>query len=114
MAVSQLNFIPTYQVPLEKGGHTSKDWYFFWAGLFRGLPPENVTAVALGVSPYEYTAPRGGSIIVSGGTVSLLEFSRDGTTYYNVGAVAGMFRLGATDRFRITYTVPPTTTFVPS
>lgn len=111
---SQLNFLPNFPVPLSVHGITSKDWYFFWAGLYNGLPPAAVTAVTLGASPYEYTAPRAGSVIVNGGTVSLIEFSRDGTNYYNVGQVAGMFRLNATDRLRITYTVVPTVTFVPT
>lgn len=70
------------------------------------------TAVALGASPATVQFQFGGtaSIIVSGGTVSLIEFSRDGTTFFNVGTVAGMFTLSQDDRLRITYVAPPTVT----
>jgi hypothetical protein len=109
----QLNTIPNYPVPLQIGKNTSKDWYFFWSGLFRGLPPAAVAAVTPGVSPYIYSAPVRGSLIVSGGTVSAIAFSRDGTTFYVTGQTAGMFLLAAADQLRITYTVLPTVTFVP-
>lgn len=112
--MSQRNSIPNYPVPLEVGKHTSKDWYFFWAGLYNGLPPAAEIAVTLGASPYTYSAAVRGSVIVSGGTVSAIAFSRDGVTFYNVGQVAGMFLLNAADQLRITYTVLPTVTFVPT
>jgi hypothetical protein len=52
-------------------------------------------------------------IIVQGGTPTLVEFSRDGATFYDVGLVAGMYRLSPSDRIRITYGVAPTVTEVP-
>jgi hypothetical protein len=67
-----------------------------------------------GVSPYTYSAPVRGSVIVNGGTVSAIAFSRDGVTFYTVGQTAGMFLLNAADQLRITYTVLPTVTFVPT
>lgn len=114
MAQQQLNRLPQFGQPLSKDSVTNKDWYFFWAGLWRGLAPELEAPVTLGASPYEYSAPRRGSVIVSGGTVSLIRFSRDGSTFYNVGATAGMFALNAADRLEVTYSVLPTLTFVPS
>jgi hypothetical protein len=110
----QLNTIPNYPVKLTLNGETVKDWYFFWMGLWRGLPPEPETAVTVGASPYDYNATRKGTVIVSGGTVSAISFSRDGVTFYSTGQTAGMFTLNATDRLRITYTVLPTVTFVPT
>ncbi len=110
----QLNKLPQFGQPLENKGVTSKDWYFFWTGLWRGLAPEIETAVTPDGSPFTYNAPRRGSLIVSGGTVSLIRFSRDGSTFYDVGATAGMFALSAADRLEVTYTVAPTLTFVPS
>jgi hypothetical protein len=111
---SQFNTLPNYPVQLAEKGYTSKDWYFFWAGLFKGLAPGNVEPVVVGPSPFIYTALKRGSMIVNGGTVSLIEFSRDGVTFFDVGATAGMFALNASDQLRVTYTVPPTMTFVPS
>jgi hypothetical protein len=115
MSTSQFNSMPNYTVPLEVGKVTSKDWYFFWSGLFRGLAPGNVEPVVVTASPFVYSATRRGSLIVKGGTVTLIEFSRDGgTTYYDVGVIAGMFPVNAADLVRITYAVAPTVTFVPS
>jgi hypothetical protein len=110
----QLNRLPQFDQPIQIGGVTNRDYYFFFAGLWRGLAPELEAPVTPGASPYVYSAPRRGSLIVSGGTVSLIRFSRDGSTFYNTGATAGMFALSAADRLEVTYTVAPTLTFVPS
>lgn len=114
MSVTQFNTMPNYPVPLVTGQQTTKDWYFFWSGIFRGLAPGNVEPVTLTGSPYTYSAARRGSLLVSGGTVTAIEFSRDGTAYYNVGVIAGAIPINAGDLVRITYAVAPTVTFVPS
>jgi hypothetical protein len=110
----QFNRIPNFTVPLSNAGVTSKDWFFFFTGLFRGLAPENVSDVTLGPTPYIYTAPVKGFVIIQGGTVSQVEFSRDGVTLYDTGQTAGIFPLNAADQLTITYSAPPTVTFVPS
>lgn len=109
----QLNTIPNYPVPLDVRGNTSKDWYFFWSGLFRGLPPAATAAVTPGVSPYTYSAPVRGNLIVSGAGVTAIDFSRDGTTFFSTGETAGMFLLCAADQMRVTYVGPVTMTFAP-
>lgn len=114
MPQSQLNSLPNYPVPLLQGRVTDSSWYRFWAGLFQGLPPENEAPVTLDASPASYSAPRRGSLIVAGGTVTLIEFTRNGTDYYDTGAIAGMFTLSASDVLRITYAVAPDVTFVPT
>lgn len=115
MASGQFNTLPNFPVPLMEGRITSRDWYRFWMGLFRGLPPSNVEPVTLTGSPYVYSATKKGCVIINGGTVSAVAFSRDGgTTYYTVGTVAGMFTVNASDLLKITYTVAPTVTFVPT
>lgn len=111
---NQFNSMPTYQVPLEKGGHTIRDWYFFWLGLFRGLPPGNVEPYTPAGSPDVYSAAKRGFMIVEGGTVTAIEFSRDGTTFYDMGVVAGSIPVSAADQLRVTYAVAPTMTFVPT
>lgn len=116
--MTQLNSLPNFPTPLQvqtsQGPVTSKDWYFFWAGLFQGLAPAIEKAVTLTGSPFTYAAVAKGSLIVSGGTVSLIQFTRNGTTLYNTGQTSGMFTLNAADRLIITYTVAPTVTFVPT
>lgn len=110
----QFNNLPNFNVPLQMGGKTMKDWFLFWAGLFNGLAPAAEVPVTVGASPFTYSASVKGSVIVSGGTVSAIAFSRDGTTFYTTGQTAGMFTLNARDRLRVTYTVLPTMTFVPT
>lgn len=112
--MSQFNSMPTFKTMLLNGNLTTKDWYFFWSGLFRGLPPGNVEPYTPGASPDTYSAAKRGSMIVDGGTVTTIEFSRDGTTFYDVGVVAGPIPLSAADQLRVTYAVAPTMTFVPS
>lgn len=115
MASGQFNSLPNFPVPLMENRITSRDWYRFFVGLFRGLPPANVEPVTLTGSPYVYSATRKGSLIVEGGTVSAVEFSRDGgDTYIDVGTVAGMFTLNASDLLRLTYAVDPNVNFVPT
>lgn len=112
--MSQFNSLPNFNVPLMFKGITSKDWFFYWAGLFTGLAPAAELAITPGASPYVYSAQVKGSVIVSGGTVSAIAFSRDGLTFYSTGQISGMFLLNAQDRLRVTYTVLPTMTFVPT
>ena len=52
-------------------------------------------------------------VIVSGGTVTLIELSRDGATWYTIGLIAGLILLSPSDRVRVTYTVAPTMIGVP-
>lgn len=75
----------------------------------------DAAAITPGASPYAYqnigTKPQ--DVIVSGGTVSAVAFSRDGATYFGLGQTAGMFRLGVGDFLKVTYSVAPTMTAVP-
>lgn len=110
----QLNTIPNYPIRLTINGETTKDWYFFWAGLFRGIPPAIEAAVTADPSPYVFSATARGSLIIEGGTVTSVEFSRDGVTFYDTGVTAGMFPVNSSDQLRITYAVAPNLTFVPT
>ena len=76
------------------------------------VAPSNITATA---SPFTYqnTTAFNGDVIISGGTVSNIEFTRDNTTFYTTGLLMGVLRLSPSDRVRVTYTVAPTMTYVP-
>jgi hypothetical protein len=69
--------------------------------------------VTVGASPFTYECQYNGALIVSGGTVSAIAYSRDNVTYYATGATAGMFPMSANDYIKITYTVAPTVIFAP-
>lgn len=110
----QLNKLPQFGNPLQIDRVTSRDWYFFWSGLFRKLAPELEQPVTPTGSPFTYVAPRGGFVMVTGGTVSDIEWSRDGTTFYSTGQTAGQFTVSAADQLRITYAVAPDVLMVPT
>ena len=86
------------------------------------IPPQSFTnysaqpsVIVLGPSPYTYINNTGypADVIVSGGGVSLLEFSRNGVTFFSTGSFYGMFALSPYDRLRVTYLTPPNMTLVP-
>lgn len=111
---NQLNNLPSFEEPFMIGKINQKDWFFFLVGLYTGLPPKAENPIVLGVSPFVFTNDVKGTVIISGGTVSDISFSRNGTTYYTTGEITGMFPLNAQDFLRITYTVLPTAVFVPT
>lgn len=57
-------------------------------------------------SPFTYqnTSHQRQEVVISGGTVLTIEFSRDGTTFDPIGA---QFVLNPYDRVRVTYLLPP-------
>lgn len=71
-------------------------------------------ALAVGASPYVYKngATAQQQVIVQGGTVSAIEFSRNGSTFINIGATAGLVVLNPGDNVRVTYSVLPTMTTI--
>jgi len=78
------------------------------------LPSQKAAlAITVGASAFTYTAPDAGRVIVNGGTVSLIEYGRNGT-FTTIGVIAGLFAISKDDQLRVTYTVAPTMTFLKS
>ena len=75
-----------------------------------------VFGISVGVSPFTYvnTTGSGVNIIVSGGGISKMQFSRDGSTFYSTGSFYGFFYLAPNDRLKVTYATSPTMTGVPA
>lgn len=109
----QFNRLPEYNEPLTTKGNTQRGWFSFWAGLLTGQATGPVTVVTPTVSPYTYKASQGGRLIIQGGTVSLVSFSRDGVTNFNTGQTQGMFSLSQGDLLIINYSAAPNLTFAP-
>jgi hypothetical protein len=109
--MSQPRILPNYPVPLNLAGNTHSAWYRYFNDLNQGVAPsEELVIVATG-SPFTYQAPQGGMVIVSGGTVSAITFTRAAT--YNTGQTAGSFPVSAGDSITVTYSVLPTIIFAP-
>lgn len=105
--------IPTFDQKVVDKTITNKVWYFFWQGLWKGTPPAPEASIAVTASPMTYVASQKGFMVISGGTVSAIAFSRNGTTFYTSGETAGSFPLSNYDSLKVTYTVTPTMTFFP-
>ena len=72
--------------------------------------PAPVAFPAVGTSPYlfQYIGAGQVSLLINNGTVSLVEFSRDGTTFYPIGsATDSSYLLNQDDYLRITYSSAP-------
>lgn len=72
-----------------------------------------VSNLTVGASPFTYqnTAVYQEDILITGGTVSLVEFTRDNVTWY--ARTGDTVSLSPSDRVRVTYTVAPTMTKIP-
>lgn len=105
--------LPSYRQSLVDKGQTSSTWYRYLSGLFAGKPPGAESKVTVTTSPMTYTASQGGFVIIQGGTVSLVQWSRGGVTNHNTGQTQGCFPVSAGDSLIITYTGAPNLTFAP-
>jgi hypothetical protein len=74
-----------------------------------------VSGITLTGSPFVWqnTGAAVATVIIFGGTVTLIELSRDGSTWYTSGLILGTFRVAPSDRLRVTYAVAPTMTLFP-
>jgi hypothetical protein len=73
------------------------------------LPLPTVIVVTASPFIYQYLGAGQVDVIVSGGTVNPVQFSRDGVNYFTIAtATPGMFSLSQGDYLKVTYTVAPT------
>lgn len=76
-------------------------------------PIDAPEAPGVGASPYSYSNPvADGLLVVTGGTVSLIEYGRNGA-FTPLGITAGLVPVKSGDVVRITHTVAPTVAFIP-
>lgn len=97
-------------------GAAQKDWYIFFYNLYLAVTeglPQAATAITVTPSPMTYAAVIRGQAHVSGGTVSVIEFSRNGTDWYDTGITVGFVQMDRGDQLRVTYSVAPNMTFFP-
>lgn len=74
------------------------------------MPGGTRAAISVGASPFVHinNLNQAELVTVSGGTVTSIELSRDGTTFDLVGLLAGLQLLRMGDRLRVTYVLAPT------
>lgn len=97
-------------------GVAQKDWYIFFYNLYLAVTeglPQAETSITATASPMTYTAILRGQILIENGTVSVIEFSRDGRNWYDTGITAGFVQMDKGDQLRVTYSVAPSITYFP-
>lgn len=107
--------VPSTNSPVvDKGGRITTVWLNFLKQFANA--PQAISAVVVGSSPFEYTANNNGTIIISGGTASLIQLIR-GITIINIAtstAIPRLVPISIGDTLKVTYTVKPIIQFVPS
>jgi len=112
--MTQFHSLPTYDLPLHRGEKITTPWFNFFANTFKGKPPASENAVTPTSSPFTYTAQNKGFLIVQGGTVSLIQFSRGLVANHTTGQTQGCLPLSQGDSLIITYSSAPNLTWVPT
>lgn len=109
-----MNALPNFNQQIsDSKGITTRAWYQFLQQLWKGAPPSSEVAVPVYASPFTYSAAQRGFLIVNGGTVSMVQWSRDGKTNYVTGQTQGCFPLSSGDALVIVFSATPTLVFVP-
>lgn len=111
--MSKIQIPATRQPVVEQAPNGTQQFSVPWYRFFSSLLPSNAApaAITVGVSPFTYTATSNGLALISGGTVSLIEYGRGGV-FTNTGQIAGAILVEQGDSLRVTYTVLPTMTFI--
>lgn len=110
--MTQYRALPTYTQPLEQGDNLSASWYRWMHDTDIGTPPSAEAVVTMTASPFVYQATKKGFLLITGGTVSGVTFTRVGM--YATGHTSGFFPVEVADKITITYSVVPTVTFIPT
>ena len=111
--MTQYRQVPVFEQKILDEEHTNAQWYRYFQSHDTGQPPGAEKTITVTASPFVYTAPRKGFVIITGGTVTSILFSRSGT-YYNTGVASGSLSVAQGDMLKVAYTVVPTMVFVPT
>jgi hypothetical protein len=112
--------IPSSRVDFidPRTGLMAREWYRYFLNLSTSVGTGTVIQPSILVptaSPFEYTNNNSYpvDIMISGGGVVKLEFTRNGVEYYDTGSYYGMFMLSPGDQLRILYYTVPNMTLIP-
>lgn len=75
--------------------------------------PASAIAVGPSLFAYQNTLPGTALVLIGGGVVTGIAFSRDGLTWSNTGMLSGSVTLLPGDWVKVGYTAAPTMTLVP-
>jgi hypothetical protein len=103
---------------LQGGNDAGTEYYHLSSTQQSGLTnyTNPVSSITVTASPFTYQNSTGydASVLVNGGTVSLVQFSRNNVTYYTTSAATNtILMLSPNDYVKVTYTAAPTMVLVP-
>jgi len=108
--------LPPDTTLVDQRGVLKPNWWRFLLNVSNQAMGTNQTVpatVTVGASPFVFTTPAQGTLLVSGGPVTLIEYSKDGATWYPTGVTQGQIQMVPNDHVRITYMNAPALTFFP-
>jgi hypothetical protein len=118
LSTTQFRQPPTFTELILAGGDeklkNSASWYRYFTQNELGTPPSNELPIVVAGSPFSYTANMKGFVIISGGTVSSVMFSRTAGVFYSTGQTSGVFPMAQNDVLSVAFTAPPSMVFVPT
>lgn len=110
--------IPAARQPVVEKGPAgeplfTRAWFLFLQQVFQRVANSGAVpaAVAVGASPFTYQAAGDGNLIVTGGTVTLIEYGRGGV-FTTTGITVGVIPIFNGDSVRVTHAGAPTMTFI--
>lgn len=94
---------------LFTNSNENKDKVYLRRNMYRTWPSAPAS-ISPGASPYEHQNLDGypEQVSVSGGTVTAIDISKDGSSYTASGLTSGIFQLENGDKLKVTYSVAPT------
>ena len=117
-----INLLLTSPQPSDQSGNFAATAQEAELASFQPFVPAQPTRAAVtpntltvGASPYTYINNTGApvDVMISGGGISKLQFTRNGTSFYSTGSFYGMFTLSPWDAIKVTYVAAPTMVVVP-
>jgi len=103
---------PPTQVPLTVDGKpVNQIWSLFFTALVSGAAP--IVVIDPGASPFGYTAPFPGNVLISGGTVGSLSLTRARITL-PLPMTSGFIPMAQGDVLAVTYSGAPQMWFIPN
>jgi len=107
---------PPNHLLVDSAGRPAASWWRFILNISQqalGTGTQAEASVPVTASPFLYTAPVNGTLLVNGGPVTLIEYSHNGSPFYPLGQVGGQIQVFQFDEVRITYLNAPSLTFFP-
>lgn len=102
--------LPSASSPVLEGEGFSAPWFRFFSALTAA--PGAIEPVTIGASPFSYTAPVAGHLVISGGSVSQLRIVRGRVSFnYPLG---NQVPVSPGDIVIVTYATAPSLTFIPA